>query len=164
MNPSEAPTPVAPKRTTRSGINLANFEDVKMYKEVPTIPKVASVEEVLARLGHNKEKLLAILTEGLQAEAIRAAQADPNGWLLVDGETGKDTTEVFSGTLADSEDVNPVVLMFAKLSFGFDDIQKGDPNSREKKREAKEKAKEMIASMPQVLEGLQKKAASKATS
>lgn len=144
-------------KTTKSGISLETFEPVKLYKKVPIVPAVGSLEEALARVGNDEKKLLAILTEGLQSEAVRSAREDNSNWLLID-DSEKETSEVFAGALANSEDVNPVVLMFAKLNHGFDDIQKG-PNSADLKRAAKEAAMADIKDMPKVLEGLRKKAA-----
>lgn len=152
-------TPAPEKvKTTKRGIDLATFEDVSLYKEIPSVPPVVSVEDALKRLNHDNKKLLAIIGEGLQAEAVRLARESNDGWMQID-ENGKLTTEVYTGQLADSEDVNPVVLMFAKLNFGFEEA-----TTREAKRESKENAKELIKTMPKIIEGLQKKAAAKSKS
>ena len=140
-------------RTTKSGIDLNTFEDVKLYKDVPSVAEVASVQDALARLGNDHNKLLTIIRDGLQSEAVAAARGSQEGWKQID-EDGKPTDTQFSGSLANGEDVNPVVLMFAKLNFGYDEAKNAD-----EKRAAKQSAKEMIKGMPKVLEGLKNKAA-----
>ena len=148
------PAPV-PKITTKSGTDLATFEDVRLYKAVPTVPPVQSVADALLRLGNDNARLLSIINEGLQSEAIEKARQSDDGWMLLD-ENGKETTEAYTGSLANSEDVNPVVLMFAKLMFGYDEAAaKKDADG---KRAAKDKAREAIKGMPQVLDGLRAKA------
>jgi hypothetical protein len=142
---------VTTQRTTKSGIDLSTFDDVLLFKDVPLVAEVADIPDALARLGNDNKKLLAIIRDGLQAEAIRAAREDSNGWKKTD-ENGKPTDEVFNGTLASNEVVNPVVLMFAKLNFGYDKATNAD-----EKRVAKDKAREMIKGMPVVLEGLRTK-------
>jgi hypothetical protein len=154
------PNAVTELRTTKSGLDLTSFEDVTLYKKVPIIAEVHSLEDALSRLGHDKAKLLTILRDGLQAEATRSARESSEGWKIF--EDGKETEKTFEGTLANPEDVNPVVLMFAKLNFGFDEIvtdPKNPQEGRDKKVAAKQAAKDLIRSMPQVLTALQKKAA-----
>jgi hypothetical protein len=154
------PQAVTELRTTKSGLDLTSFEDVTLYKKVPVIAEVHSLEDALHRLGNDKAKLLTILRDGLQAEATRSARESSEGWKVL--EEGKETETPFEGTLANPEDVNPVVLMFAKLNFGFDDIvtTKENPQAgRDAKAAAKQAAKDLIRSMPQVLTALQKKAA-----
>ena len=139
-------------RTTKRGLDLTSFEDLTIYKEVPVVAEVANVEDALARLNGDNSKLLSIIRDGLQQEAVSEARKSADGWKLID-EDGKPTETAFAGSLANSEDVNPVVLMFAKLNFGYDDAKNAD-----EKRAAKQAAKDMIKQMPPVLEGLRKKA------
>ena len=67
---------------------------------------------------------------------------------------GKQTTEVFSGQLASTEVVNPIVLMFAKLSFDYESA-----TTPEAKKAAKQAAKDYIRTVPKILEDIQKKSA-----
>lgn len=145
------------KRTTKGGLDLNTFENVKLFKEVPIVPPVTSVEEALARVGNDTSKLMKLLTDGLQSEAVEAARSDNSDWKMIDADD-KDTEQVFEGTLANTEDVNPVVLMFAKLNHGFDDIDSKAPNSADLKRAAKQAAIADIKEMPKVLDGLRRKA------
>lgn len=153
-NPAVAET----SRTTKKGIDLASFDTVSLYKKVPVVAKPASVEAALHLLNNDHNKLISIIHQGLQSEAIETARADNTGWLVI-GEDDKDTELPFEGQLANPEDVNPMVLMFAKQMFDYDEIAKDDPKSAEKKAEAKRQSREMIKSMPKILEGLQRKAA-----
>lgn len=142
-------------KTTRSGVSLEDFSDVSLFKSVSQVAEVTSIEDALARLGGDPAKLFSVITNGLNSLAVEAARKDTNGWLKID-ENGKETTEVFTGTLVSSEVLNPVVLMLAKLNHGFDEIPKGE-KSADLKREAKEKALQDIKDSPIVLAGLKKK-------
>lgn len=142
-------------KTTRSGVSLEDFSDVSLFKSVPQVAEVTSLEDALARLGGDSNKLFSVITNGLNSLAVEAARKDSSGWLKID-ENGKETSEVFTGTLVSSEVLNPVVLMLAKLNHGFDEIPKGE-NSADLKREAKEKALQDIKDSPIVLAGLKKK-------
>jgi hypothetical protein len=149
------PNPVQVLRTTKSGVNLADFSDVSLFKSVPQVAEVISIDDALARLGNDPKKLFAVITDGLNGLAVEEARKSTEGWLTVD-ENGKDTAEVFTGTLVSPEVLNPVVLMLAKLNHGFDEIPKGE-KSADLKRAAKEKAMEDIKQSPIVLAGLKKK-------
>ena len=149
------PSNVTTLRTTKSGINLEDFSDVSLYKVVPQVAAVTSIQDALDRLGNDSTKLFEVITDGLNSLAVEKARKDGEGWLQVD-ENGKDTTETFKGTLVSPEVLNPVVLMMAKLNHGFDEIPKS-ADSAELKRKAKEAALEDIKSSPIVLAGLKKK-------
>jgi hypothetical protein len=149
-------TPTNPKiRTTKSGVNLEDFSDVSLFKEVPQVAAVESIQDALARLGNDEKKLFSVITDGLNSLAVEQARKDPSGWLEVD-ENGKDTAVVFSGTLVSPEVLNPMVLQIAKLNHGFDEIPKSD-KSPDLKREAKEKAMEDIRNSPLIVAGLKRK-------
>lgn len=143
-------------RTPKSGINLEDFSEVSLFKLVPQVAAVTSIEDALARLGNDPSKLFSVITDGLNGLAVEEARKSQEGWLTVD-ENGKDTQEVFKGTLVSPEVLNPVVLMLAKLNHGFDEIEKKSDKSADLKRAAKEKAMEDIKNSPIVLAGLKKK-------
>lgn len=147
------------KRTTKGGTDLNTFEEVLLYKDIPVVPEVKDMNDALARLGNDHKKLLSIIKDGLQQEAINKAREDASGWKVMDAETRKPTEDVFTGTLANAEIVNPTVLLFAKNNFGYDEIDSKDPESATKKRAAKDAAKDLIKSMPVILEGLKKRSA-----
>lgn len=142
-------------RTTKSGVNLANFEDVTLFKTVPQVAAVTSIEDALTRLGGDVNKLFSVITDGLNSLAVDAARKSSEGWLEVD-ETGKDTEKVFEGTLVSPEILNPMVLQVAKLNYGFDEIPKSD-KSADLKREAKAKAMQDIKDSPLILAGMKRK-------
>ena len=150
-------SPVTNVRTTKSGIDLVSFSDVILYKDVPVVAEVSSVNEALARLGNDHNKLLKIITAGLQEAAVDEARKSQESWMLMD-EDRKPTDSVFEGMLADPSDVNPAILMFAKLMFGFEEIDSKDSKSAELKRASKDKARDYIKSQPDMLASLQKKA------
>ena len=154
MQPSNATSPKAAFVVTqKSGINLTDFEDVKLYKQVPVVAPVTSVPDALARLGNNHERLLEILTSGIQAEATEKARNESDGWFLYDAE-GNETKETFGGSLAKNEIVNPAVLQIAKSAFGYDEAPDSDS-----KRAAKQAARDLIKATPAMVEGLRKKSA-----
>jgi hypothetical protein len=161
MTPSESSP--KPMRTTRSGIDLASFEDVKLFKDVATVPAVTSVQDALSRLGNDHAKLLSIIHGGLQAEAVKSANESDSDWLKFD-QDGKETTEVFAGQLVSSEVLNPMVLNLSRynpvnvirggkeVEITWDECQ-----SREEKQAVKAATLEMIRTTPRLVTILQKK-------
>jgi hypothetical protein len=147
------PTAPTTKTTTKSGIDLATFEDVLLAKEIPLVPPVTSVQQALSLLNNDTSKLLAIIQDGLQDIEVEKARETTDGWMQTD-DNGKSTNVPFTGQLANPTDVNPVVLQFAKLMFDYDEAPDADA-----KRKAKEMARAEIKKMPQILASLQKKAA-----
>lgn len=143
-------------RTTRRGIDLSNFDDVTLYKDVPKPTAVTSIQDALHALGNDHNRLMEIVNSGLASDAVEKARLADEGWLIL-SEDGKATSDVFSGQLASSEVVNPTVLLFAKNNFDYDSAE-----TSEEKRAAKQAAKDLIRSMPKVLEGLQKRSAAAA--
>lgn len=151
-------TPMS-KQVQKSGMSLETFDTVSLYKEVPEVPAVTSVDDALARVGNDGQKLLNLLTEGLQSLAIEEARTAEAGWLAKD-ENGNPTGTPFSGQLANPDDVNPVVLQFAKLMHGYDEAtSRKDADGR---RKAKEAAIATIKGMPNVMQALQAKASKSA--
>lgn len=142
------------KQVQKSGMSLDTFDTVSLYKEVPEVAPVTSVDDALSRVGNDGSKLLAILTEGLQSLAINEARESESGW-LAKGENGELTGKAFEGTLADPDVVNPVVLQFAKLLHGYDEAtSRKDAEGRKK---AKEAAIVSIKSNQMIMEGLKAK-------
>ena len=166
MTPSNS-TSAAPAtvRTTKSGIDLNSFNDVKMYKDLPKLPAVTSIEDALARINHDKEKLLTLLSAALQAEAVESARTSEDGWLLFD-DNGAPTSEAFAGTLIAKDVLNPVVLNLARINstpvirggktveITWDEAENGV-----EKRAVKESTLEMIRTTPKIVEGLKRKMA-----
>lgn len=158
MTPT-ATTEKVTTRTTKRGLSLETFDDVLLYKEVPIVRAPTSLHEAEQMVGNDMATLLKIVHEGLQARAVEQAREQSEGWLVMpENGTPSSNDSAFTGQLANPEDVNPIVLQFAKLMFGYDDIKSTDPDSADKKRKAKDAAREQIKSMPNILQALQKKA------
>lgn len=148
-NPGTAPTTVL---TTKAGTDLATFDDVKMYKRIPKVAPITSVNQALELIGGDTNKLMSLLTAAVQSDVVEAARSSNDGWKVID-ENGKETETEYSGQLAHPDAVNPMVLFFAKNNFGFD-----KPNATaDERRAAKEQAREMIKSVPALLDSLKKK-------
>jgi len=157
-NKMATPSGTQTKVTMRSGISLENFEDVTLYKVVPQTLQVASLQEALAMVGNDENKLLALFTAGLNEVAVEEARKSNDGWKIVD-DKGSQTEQVFTGTLVSPEILNPLVLQIARINHGWDEIPKGE-KSAEMKRAAKENAMKDIKESPVILAGLKKKMAS----
>ncbi len=142
-------------RVTKGGLSSETFEDVTLYKDIPVVSPVTSLDDAMARLGNDTAKLFAIITEGIQSEAKESARKATDGWLTFD-ENEKPTSEVFTGNLLASEVVNPIVLQFAKLMFDFPEGKGSDPD---KKRASKQAARDYIKNDAKLMEGLRKKSA-----
>lgn len=138
-------------RVQRSVFDLDNFEDVTLVKEFQH-QEVESVNEALQRVGNNQEKLLAIINEGLKAEARRNEAKNPDGWRTFNDE-GEPNGQ-FNGTPADSKAVNALVLTLAKTVFGYNKDMNAD-----QKRGAKASAEGMIKNTQAIRDGLKKSAA-----
>lgn len=153
------------KPTTKSGIDLASFEDVKLYKPVPLVPAVANVQDALARLGNDHAKLMAIIQTGLQTHATNEARSSDEGWLKMD-ENGKETNEPFSGSLVSVDILNPVILSLSRINpvivrRGDQDVEItwDDAENRDEKRAVKDATLEMIRTTPKIVDGLKRKMA-----
>lgn len=138
-------------RVQRSIFDLDAFEDVTLVKEFEHT-EAESVQEALQRVGNNNDKLLAIINEGLRAEARRKEATSPDGWHTFndEGEINGD----FSGTVADPKAVNALVLTLAKTVFGY-----SKEMTPEQKRAAKNSAEAMIKGTEAIRAGLKKSAA-----
>lgn len=110
--------------------------------------------EALDRVGNDEAKLLKIIHAGLQEEAEQSARQSAEGW--TDENDQPVTTPLVNG-----EDLNPIVLQFAKLNYDYD-IHQANGNA-DGKRAAKKAAIEDIKGMPKVLEGLTRKAQQRMT-
>ena len=152
-------------RTTKGGISLDDFSDVKLYKDVPAIAPPATVKDALEYLGNDHAKLLKIIHSGLQADAVTTARENESGWLKFD-EDGKPTSESFSGSLVSGEILNPVVLNLSRIN-PVEVVRNGktveitwdDAQSPEEKRAVKAATIDMIRTTPRIVEGLKKKMA-----
>lgn len=149
--------------TTKSGIDLASFEKVELFKKYQKPAPVTSVADALSRLGNDNKKLLQILDAGLSAEAGKAARNEDTGWLVFD-EDGKETTTLYDGTLVSNEILNPVVLMFARLNETevvrndkVVSITWDEAKGPEEKRAVKMAAIKMIQAQPATVAALKKK-------
>lgn len=162
------PTEQKPIRTTKGGIDLATFEDIKLYKDVAPIPPVTSAQDALTRLDNDHAKFLSIIHAGLQAEAVENARSSDAGWLKID-ENGKDTDEEFAGTLVSGEILNPVVLTMSRINpttvlrDGVEvEITWDDCQNAEEKRAVKAGTLDFIRATPKIVDGLKKKMATAA--
>ena len=163
MTPTTGATPK--KQISKSGIALPAFEDVTLYKDVNEVPPVTSLADAIDRTGNNEAELFAIITSGLQAKAEQLARETSEGWK---DEKGVDASEL---VLVNSEDLNPIVLQFAKLNYDYDkhqaNVTSSDPSvkaiAQEGKKNAKLSAIEDIKAMPKVLAGLTRKAEQRMT-
>lgn len=138
-------------RVQRSVFDLDAFEDVTLVKEFEH-QEVDSVQEALARVANNQEKLLSIINEGLRAEARRKEANSADGWRTFTDEG--DVNGIFSGTIADPKAVNALVLTLAKTVFGY-----SKDMSNDQKRAAKASAESMIKNTQAIRDGLKKSAA-----
>lgn len=146
------------KLTRQKGyFDLDTMEDVLLFKQADFKP-VTDTAQALERLGNDASRFLAIVNEGLEAEAGRALMADSSIPFLEQDETGVFTP--FAGTTADPATVNPLILNLAKM-FGYPSGQKG-PEAKAKKDAAKAQAIELIKNTPAIREGLKTAATPKA--
>ena len=143
---------------TRTIFDLATMDEVTLVKAVPDFIPAENSAEVLARVGNDAVKLLAIMNDGLRAaerEAI-ANNSEPFHTYELD-ESGEPTDKIngpFSGIAADSTKVNALVLTLSKTVFGY-----AKSMTKEEKRAAKASALEMVRTNDAIKAGLQKSAA-----
>lgn len=146
MATANATLTAAPTKTIqRTVFDLNTFNDV-LLKKVVTLPaKPASVEEALAAVGNDKEKLLTVIYEGLVADHVETESAKMDGFQTV-GEDGE-LAGPYTGKFADeaiSKNINGAILNLAKaFSHGSWDSMNAD-----QKRNLKNQAVEMIRSNP----------------
>lgn len=147
-----APAGTAEELTTQSTIfNLDTMEQVTLKKTV-TFEPVRSAAEFTERLGNDTVSILKAMNDGLRT-AVYAKTKEDNGipW-MVETEDGK--LEAFSGTPANMEGVNNLVLSLAKQIFGY-----SKDKTPEEKKAAKDSAVAFIRANDQIREGLKKNAA-----
>ena len=165
-------TPSGPKMRTvqRSGMSLESFDDVKMFKKVEEVAPVTSIQDALARLGNDEARLYKIITGGLMEETLEAARNSQNSWNLYDSE-GKETSEVFTGSLVSTEILNPVVLTFARINPTVVqrdgkpvEITWDEAKNADEKRAVKDATLQMIKDTPRIVDQLRKKMQMPATS
>ena len=151
-------TPIKQAPITRTIFDLSTMDEVTLVKAVPDFIPAENSAEVLARVGNDSIKLLAIMNDGLRAaerEAV-ANNTDPFHTYELD-ESGEPTDKVngpFTGIAADSGKVNALVLTLAKTVFGY-----AKNLTKPEKKAAKESALEMIRTNDAIKAGLQKSAA-----
>ena len=139
------------KPIQKTVFDLKLFDDLKIGKTyvVPQTP--ATIEDALAAVGNDKDKLLEVIGRGLDAHARDLATADNTGWKVF-GEDGE-LAEEYSGTFADEskgKKIAAVVLSLAKMQ-GY---EKSLP--AEKKAAIKENVLSMLRANPVFLGDLAK--------
>ncbi len=154
MTPTTETTPTGVKelRVSKSVFDLDSRGEVDVVK-IGQFTPVATMHEFTARLGNDAAKILQVVNDGLEAYDREQLAASASPWMVED-EEGK-TTE-FSGTLLTEEkskQLSANVLNMAKMLFGY---AKDMVGGKEAKREAKNKAAEMLLSNPAVIEALKK--------
>lgn len=136
-------------KVQRTVFDLTAFDDVKLVKTVTLPNQPATLEEALAAVGNDREKLLAVIHEGLIAEAKSSAYDKMEGFSVV-SEDG--TEEPYNGRFADEEKgkmINGAILSLARLSGYSKDLPK------EQKAALKEKATAFLRDNPAMLASLQ---------
>ena len=102
------------KEVTKTGTSLDTLQEVTLYKQVAHVPEIKDMKEALARVNNDQTKLLKMIRDGLQEEAVNVARNDENGWKVVD-ENGNQTDQTFSGALISRAILNPAVLAMCKI-------------------------------------------------
>lgn len=148
MTPTTVTLPTA--KIQRTVFDLTAFDDVKLVKTVtlPTAP--TTLEEALAAVGNDSEKLLKVIHEGLVSETKSAAYESIEGFqtLNEDGTPG----DTYAGKFADEEKgklINNAILSIAKIN-GYEKSL-----TPEKKRELKDRATAFLRDNPAMLASLQ---------
>ena len=137
-------------RRQQSGLDLSTYEDVTLVKVGRFVP-ITTLEEAKQRVGGDTEKFIAIINEGLEAEAGRSLKNDPTIPWQVEDEDG--TVTPFVGMLADAKVVGGLVLNMAKSIFGY-----SKDSTPEARKAAKQAAKDLIRSNEAMKAGLAKNA------
>lgn len=132
--------------------DLDQFETVATYKE-STFTPVESSQDALARLGGDSAKFLEILNRGLKEVAQDELRNNDAPWMIKDADGN---VSEYKGESADEDAVSDLVLTLAKNIFGFDNRDKSQ--TKEQKREMKEKALGMIRDTPAIRNGLVERA------
>lgn len=148
-------------RRQRRIFDLDTMEEVVLVKVGSFTPATTS-EEALQRVGNDTSKFLAIINEGLEAEAGRSLVTDNTVAWQAEDEEG--AIVPFTGTPANQKSVNGLILNLAKTIFGFGKVDAKSSQAEKdanklKNRTAKEKAIEFIKTNDAIKEGLKKNAA-----
>ena len=142
-------------RTTQAFVNLEDFENVVLVKETEFIPPT-SVQDALQRLGNDRSKLLAMVSEGMRSEAIRTLRADDSQpWMDQDDEGNM---VAFTGSVADSKAVNDLRATLAKTLFGYQPGRNQSDDVKAANKKAREQAMEMIRTTDAIKNGLRAQA------
>lgn len=137
MNP-QTQTESEPLKTQRTMFDLDTMEEVVLRKQTP-FTDAKDETEALARLGNNKDRLIAVINRGLRAElGNELAKDETIPWQEVDDEGNY---KPFSGTAVIPTDVNVLILNLAKQAFGYK--KDGTLKSRQ---DAKKAAKDFLKS------------------
>ena len=139
-------------KVTSKPFDLDQFETVETFKE-GTFTPATDAAEALSRLGGDSAKLLDIINRGLKEVALEDLRNSETPWLTKDDEGN---VIEYKGESADEAAVSDLVLTLAKTVFGFDNRDKSQ--TKEQKREMKEKALGMIRDTPAIRNGLVERA------
>ena len=128
--------------------DLDSREDVTVVK-VGTFEPVENAQQALARIGNDSAKFLEIINSGLKQHAVEQLRESDTPWSTYDDDGA---VVPFSGTPISEEKGKQLaanVLNMAKMLFNYSKSM-----DRDAKREAKDKAQEMLLSQPAVIEAL----------
>ena len=137
-------------KVQRTVFDLATFDDVKLIKEVQAPKKPESIQEASEMLGNDTGKLLAVIYDGLMADAREKAYNEISGFCIME-ESGEAGVE-YSGKFADEEKgklINSAVLSIAKMQGYNKDL------TAEKKRTLKDNAMKFLRDNPAMLQSIQ---------
>lgn len=138
---------------TRKVFDLNAFDDVQLSKPFVAPARPTSIEQALAVVGNDAEKLISLVYEGMVSEARESQYNDLAGFLVV-GEDGKPTETVYEGKPVTEEQgklINAAVLNMAKMLSGG----AWDTLGKEKKAALKEQAIGFIRSNPAMISSIQ---------
>jgi len=135
---------------TRTVLDLGSFAKVQLSKEFVAPPKPGSVEEALAHVGNDSQKLLDLIYAGLEKQARDAQYADINGFFVVEDDEVTETP--YTGTFADGKklkSINAMVINMAKANVDWESLDAAG------KKAAKQEVIDLIKESPKMLARLQ---------
>jgi hypothetical protein len=136
------------KRAQKQVFDLDSFERTTLYKMYDAPAPVTSVEQALAAVGNDTNRLIEVINDGLQALAGEQVRASNDGWMVEDEE---ENLVPYTGSAANEtleKKLNAAVLAFAKLQGYSKEL------SRDKKSELKGAAQDFIRSNPKMIESI----------
>jgi len=137
-------------KVQRTVFDLTAFDDVTLVKTI-TLPNApTSLEEALAAVGNDTERLMSVIHEGLVADAKEVARNDMSGF-MIQPEEGE-PTEIYAGKFADDakgKRIGNAILALAKMN-GY---EKSLP--KEEKSKLKERATAFLRDNPAMMSNLQ---------